>query len=366
MTRTKIGIIGCGNISGAYFKAAKMFNNIEVVACADLDVERARAQSAEFAIPKACAPDQLIGDPDVSIVVNLTIPKAHYSVSLAALQAGKHVYVEKPLAITRQEGQELIRVAGHKRLRVGCAPDTFLGGAHQTCRKLIADGVIGEPIAATAFMMGHGAESWHPDPEFLYKVGGGPMFDMGPYYLTALVNMIGPAVRVAGATRITFPERIISSEPRKGAVMRVDVPTHIAGLIDFENGAIGTIITSFDVWDHTLPCIQVYGTEGSMQVPDPNYFGGIVRVKGAADTDWRDIPLTHGNIENARGIGVADMASAIRNNRPHRANGNLAAHVLDIMHGFHESSSTGMHYKIAVKCDRPAAFPLGLRSGEVD
>ena len=364
--KTKVGIVGCGNISGIYFKAGKTFENLEIVACADLVPERAAAKAQEFGIAKACSVKELLADPQIEIVVNLTIPKAHAEVALAAVQAGKSVHNEKPLTITRTDGRKLLQLAAKKHVRVGCAPDTFLGGGIQTCVKLIDDGWIGEPIGATAFMTCHGHESWHPDPEFYYKVGGGPMFDMGPYYLTALVALMGPVQRVTGMARITFPERTITSEAKRGTVITVDVPTHVTGLMEFGNGAIGTIITSFDVWAAELPRIEVYGTRGSLQVPDPNGFGGPVRFRRPGMEQWQEIPLTHGYAENSRGIGVADMANALKSGRPHRASGELAFHVLDIMHAFHDASAAGKHISLESSCRRPAPLPLGLRHGTLD
>ncbi len=366
MQPVNIGIIGCGNISGIYFKNLGMFRNTRVVACADLDLERARAKAEEHNIPKACSVAELLADPDIQIVVNLTIPIAHHEVCLQALKAGKHVYVEKPLSITREQGTELLDLTRETHLRVGCAPDTFLGGGLQTCRKLIDDGWIGEPIGAVAFMLCHGHESWHPDPEFYYKVGGGPMFDMGPYYLTALVSLMGPMKRLSGSARATFPERTITSAPKYGTKVSVDTPTHVAGVMDFASGAVGTILTTFDVWASNLPRIEIYGTEGSLDVPDPNSFGGPVRVRRMGAKEWSEVPLTHGYAENSRGIGVADMAAAIASGRPHRANGNLAYHVLEAMHGFHDASNAGHYYEMQSACERPAAFPLGLPKDAVD
>ena len=362
----KLGIIGCGNISDIYFQNCKSFEILEVAACADLIPSRAKEKAEKHGTPKACSVNALLADKSIEIVVNLTIPKAHGEVALAALEAGKSVYGEKPLAVTRADGLEMLDIAKKKRLLVGAAPDTFLGGGIQTCRKLIDDGWIGEPVAATAFMQCHGHESWHPDPEFYYKLGGGPMFDMGPYYLTALVSLLGPVRRVCGSTRITFPERLITSEPKSGTVINVETPTHIAGIMDFAGGAVGTIVTSFDVWAQTHSCIEIYGTTGSMQVPDPNGFGGSVRVCRAGDSEWRDMPLSHGFAQNARGVGVADMAYALRTGRRHRANEALAYHVLDIMHAFHDSSDTGSHVTLESACERPAPFPMGLPSNALD
>jgi predicted dehydrogenase len=367
MNKVKVGIIGCGNISSIYMKnCSTMFEILDLVACADIDMERAEAKAAEFNIPKASTVAELLADPEIEIVINLTIPKAHAEVCLAALEAGKNVHVEKPLAITREDGQKILNLAKENGLLVGAAPDTFLGGGIQTCRKIIDDGWIGEPVAATAFMTCHGHESWHPDPEFYYKIGGGPMFDMGPYYLTALVNLIGPVKRVTGSARITFPERTITSKPKYGTKVTVDTPTHVAGVMDFENGAIGTIITSFDVWAAQLPRIEIYGTHGSISVPDPNGFGGPVLVKRYNAVGWSEVQLTHGYAENSRGIGVADMAYAIRTGRPHRASGELAFHVLDLMHAFHDASREGKHHEVKSTCKRPAALPLNLRNGTLD
>jgi len=362
---TKVGIIGCGNISGIYFQAGRKFEILDIVACADLMAERAKAKADEFGC-HACTVEELLGDPEIEIVLNLTIPIAHAEVAFAALEAGKSVYNEKPLAITREDGKKMLEMARAKGLRVGCAPDTFMGGGIQTCVKLISDGDIGEPVGATAFMMCRGHEGWHPDPEFYYKVGGGPMFDMGPYYLTALIAHLGPISRVTGSARITFPERTITSQPKAGTKIKVDVPTHVAGIMDFENGAIGTMITSFDVQGAQLPRIEVYGSEATLSVPDPNGFGGQVRIKRGAKQDWEDVPLTHGYTENSRGIGVADMAYALRSGRQHRANGDMAFHVLDIMHAFHDASDQGKHIALQSTCARPAPLPVGLKTGLLD
>ena len=363
--KAKVGVVGCGNISGIYFKNGKWLESIEIVACADLVPERARAKAAEFGIPRACTVEKLLADPEIEIVINLTIPIAHAEVALAALEAGKCVYNEKPLAITRADGLKMLDLAKSKGLLVGGAPDTFMGGGLQTCRKLIADGAIGEPVAVSAFMLCHGHESWHPDPEFYYKVGGGPMFDMGPYYVTALVSLIGPIRRVTGSARITFPERTITSQPKNGTKINVDVPTHVAGVMDFANGAVGTLVTSFDVWSHRMPNIEIYGTEGSLGVPDPNSFGGPVLLRKPGDKDWNDIPLTHIYAENSRGLGVADMAYALRSGRPARASGELAYHVLDVMHAFHDASRDGRHVELTSGY-RPAPLPVGLEHGKLD
>jgi predicted dehydrogenase len=361
----RIGLVGCGTISSIYFKNLKQYPLVDLRTCADLVPERAQARAAEFGCG-SCGLDELFDDPDVDVVLNLTIPRAHAEVAMAALNAGKSVYGEKPLTITREEGRQELALASRKGLLVGCAPDTFLGGGIQTCRKLIDDGWIGEPIGATAFMMCHGHESWHPDPEFYYKAGGGPMFDMGPYYLTALVNLMGPVSRVTGSARRTFAQRTITSKPKYGSVIAVDVPTHVAGILDFASGAVATIVTSFDVWAAELPRIEIYGTQGTLSVPDPNGFGGPVRVRRAGAKDWSEVPLTHGYAENARGVGIADMAYALRFGRKHRASGELAYHVLDIMHAVHDASLEGRHVDLESTCERPAPLPLGLRDFDLD
>jgi predicted dehydrogenase len=362
--RTKIGIIGCGNISGIYLKSGKVFDNIEIAGCADLDEARAQAKAAEYGI-KAYTVRELLADPEIEIVVNLTIPAAHAEVSAAAIEAGKAAYSEKPFALSRSDGEELLKLAAARGQRVGCAPDTFLGGGLQTCRKLIDDGVIGTPVAATAFMMSRGHEHWHPNPEFYYQPGGGPMFDMGPYYLTALVSILGPVRRVTGMTRASFAERLITSQPNYGKTIRVEVPTHVAGLLEFASGAVGTIITTFDVKASQLPRMEIYGSDATLSLPDPNTFGGPVRLRAATDSDWHDMPLTHIYTENSRGLGVADLADALANDRPHRANGDLAHHVLDIMQAFHEASATGAAIDLTSTCERPAALPIGLEPGQV-
>jgi len=363
--KVRVGIIGCGNIFPAYIKGSRAFKILEVVACADALPGRAEERAKEFGIPKALSVEDLLHDPEVDIVINLTVPVSHAEVSLKAIAAGKHIYSEKPLAITRKDGKAIIDKAKSAGLRVGCAPDTFLGGGLQTCRKLIDDGVIGTPVAATAFMAGHGPEAWHPNPDFFYKVGGGPLFDMGPYYLTALVHLLGPVRRVTGSARISFPERIATSQALNGHRIAVEIPTHVAGVLDFGSGAVATLITSFDVWSHNLPRIEIYGSEGTLSVPDPNTFQGPVKVRRWDESEWRDVPLTHSD-QVARGIGVADMAYGFTYGRPHRASGELAYHVLDLMHAFGDASESGKHVMIESTCAQPAPLPVDLPVGELD
>jgi predicted dehydrogenase len=354
---TNVGVVGCGNISGIYLEAGKKWDILNIVACADIDMARAQAQAQKYGVPKACSVGELLTDPMIEIVINLTVPQAHAEVALAALAAGKSVYNEKPLAIEREPARRMLDLARERGLRVGCAPDTFLGGGLQTCRKLIDEGVIGEPIGATASMMSHGPEGWHPNPEFFYQLGAGPMFDMGPYYLTALTTLIGPVRRVTGSTQISFPERTVTSQPLHGTVIKVNTPTHIVGLLDFASGAIGTLVTSFDVWSSELPRMEIYGTKGTLSLPDPNTFSGPVRVRLAGQSSWTEVPITHGYTQNSRGLGVADMAQAIRTGREHRANGELAYHVLDLMHTIHDASREGRHIEMPSTCHRPEPLP---------
>ncbi len=362
MERSKIGIIGCGMISGAYFEAAKRFPVLEVVACADLNRELAETKGATYGV-KAVSVEELLADPSIELVLNLTPPKAHNAVDKAALNAGKHVYSEKPFGVDLAEAEEVMRLAAEKHLAVGCAPDTFMGGGQQTARKLLDDGWIGKPIAGTAVVMGRGPETWAHAP-FFYDRGGGPMLDLGPYYVTSLVNLLGPVESVAAVTgkgaefRTGGPDTVPHVYP-------VNVDTHQTGVLKFVNGTIVTVIASFEVWGHSLPPIEIYGSEGTLSVPDPNTFGGPVKLLRAGGDGWKEVPLSHIYSENSRSIGAADMVTALREKRPHRASGTLAYHVLEVMLAFCESSRLGRHVKIRSRCERPAPLPLGLRDGEI-
>ena len=366
MKTTKIGLIGCGNISDAYFATNAKFSFFDIIACADINLEAARAKTEQWNIAKACSVDELLADSAIEFVINLTIPAAHGPVMLRCIEAGKSVYTEKPFTVTREEAQQIMMLARAKNLRVGSAPDTWLGGAHQTVRGLVDSGEIGEIIAGTAFMAGHGHENWHPSPAFYYQKGGGPMFDMGPYYLTDLVQLIGPVVRVAGVARTPFTSREITSEPLKGTQINVEVPTTVMGTLEFANGAVVSMMTSFDVWGHDLPNLQLHGTRGSISVGDPNVFGGVPKIKRAGNSEWSDVALTHGYTENARGIGMADMVLAMQQDRDHRCNERLAYHVLDAMHAFHDSSEQGRFIEMQSTCERPAMLPPGLEDGQLD
>lgn len=361
----RVGVIGCGNISTVYFAAGKRFDDFEIVCCADLLKDRARASAAKHAVPRYSGVEQLLADPEVDVVLNLTVPKAHAEISLAALAAGKSVYCEKPLAIGLEEGRRILEGAGSAGLRVGSAPDTFLGSGGQTARRLVDDGAIGQPVAAVAFMLSHGPEDWHPNPDFYYDSGGGPMFDMGPYYLTALLNLLGPVRRVTGSAKASFAERTARKGTPQARQIPVHVPTHVVGVLEFTCGVVATIVTSFDVWGSNVPRIELYGSEGSLSIPDPNTFGGTVRLNRGGVSEWQDVASKHGYAEESRGVGLADMTAAMRSGRPHRASGEMAQHVLEIMHAIHVASDEGRHVPLETSCERPAALPFGLRDGTI-
>lgn len=365
MKKMKVGIIGCGFIAGAYLKAAPKFPILEMTACADINEDAAKAKAEEFSI-KAMSVDDLLADPDIDIVLNLTIPAVHVPVGMRALEAGKHVYSEKPLGISLADGKKLVDLAAAKGLRVGCAPDTFLGGSHQTARKLIDDGVIGPPVAASANLMSAGHERWHPNPDFFYVDGGGPMLDMGPYYLTDLVNLLGPIARVTGSAKATYDKRTIMTGPRTGETVPVEIPTHITGILDFVNGATGTITTSFEVWKHDHNPIEIYGQTGSMLVPDPNRFDGEVQFCEKLE-EWQAVPHSHKyGDDNYRILGLADMAHGIVGGRPHRAGLDLSFHVLEVMLAIIKSGQEGRRLDIVSRCVQPAPMPADLPFGILD
>ena len=358
MVVTKVGIIGCGNISRAYARAAEKLAAIDIVTCADLSMDAATRLAEEFGY-RAQTIDELLSDPEVEIVINLTIPQAHAEVNRAAMKAGKHVHCEKPFALTREDGREVLSMAARKNLYIGSAPDTFLGGGLQTCRKLIDDGALGRVTSGTAVMACPGHEHWHPNPGFYYQRGGGPMLDMGPYYITALVHLLGPVRRVTALGGKAHAQRTATSEGAKGQVLPVEINTHITGVIEFTNGALITIIMSFDTIKHTNHNIELHGTEGSLSVPDPNHFGGEVKLFKRGFDDWQIQELTHGQTDNMRSIGVADMALAIRDKRDNRCSGRTAYHVLDVMLAFEESTKEGRAIEIESTCVQPAAVVDG-------
>lgn len=367
---TTIGVIGCGNISDAYFRGAARSALIRVKAVSDIKPEAAQAKGEAYGL-RAEPVDALLADPEIEIVVNLTIPQAHAPVSLQVLNAGKHVYLEKPLATRSAEAAPVMQAAAAKGLRIGCAPDTFLGAGHQACRAAIDAGLIGTPVAGAATMLHHGVEHWHPNPAFYYQHGGGPIHDMGPYYVTALVNMLGPVTRVSAEASTPTRERLISSQPLAGQMMHVQVPTTVNGTMAFSSSANVSLSHSWDVWKHRRVPIEIYGTEGTLVVPDPNFFGGMPMIS-RRDGEWEAVDISAhpfgtnnratrlgAEVADYRIIGLLDMAAAIRANRPHRASGALAAHVLEVLDAFERSSTEARHITIETVCDRPEKLPKG-------
>ncbi len=364
-----VGVIGCGNISAAYFRLAPLFRGIEMRACADINVEASKARAAEFGV-RAETIDGLLAADDIDIIVNLTVPAAHYEVSKQILDAGKHVYSEKPFVLSVAEGLDLKKRAEKKGLRVGSAPDTFLGGAHQLARAIVDSGKLGRITSGTCHVMNHGMEHWHPNPDFFFQPGGGPILDLGPYYLANLIQLIGPVKQVAALTTVPFKERTISSKPRFGEKVPVNTPTTIHALLEFANGAAVSLNASWDVWQHGHAPMELFGDEGTIYVPDPNFFGGNVRYTQKADPvkklpKW-DHPFavpnqqhSQGMMANYRAAGLADMAIAIGEGRPHRCSMELALHAVDVMTGMLKSGESGKFVAMKTTCERPEA--LGVR-----
>ncbi|QPC86326.1 gfo/Idh/MocA family oxidoreductase [Mesorhizobium sp. NBSH29] len=367
-----VGIIGCGNISATYLGLAPLFRGVEMRACADINMDAANARAAEYDV-RAETVEGLLRAGDIDIVVNLTVPAVHYAVSKQVLDAGKHVYSEKPFVLDVKEGLDLKTRAEKKKLRVGSAPDTFMGGAHQLARQLIDSGAVGNITSGTCHVMSHGMEHWHPNPDFFFQPGGGPILDLGPYYISNLVQLIGPVKRVAALATIPSKERTISSQPRAGEKIPVSTPTTIVALMEFQNGAAITFNASWDVWNHGHAPMELYGEEGTIHVPDPNFFGGEVRYskrdklfKKAAK--WAH-PFGVANQKHARGMqanyrtaGLADMALAILEDRPHRCSLEAALHAIDVMTGILKSGETGKFVDMTTTCERPAA--LGIREAK--
>lgn len=366
--RAKLGIIGCGVISDTYLELAPLFKGVEIVACADLVPAAAKARAERFPV-RAMTPNALLKDDEIDAVINLTIPSAHYSVSHQILTAGKHLYSEKPLALSSKDATKLVAEADKRGLKTAAAPDTFLGGGGQTARKLVDKGAIGEIVGGTAHVQSHGMEHWHPSPGFFYRPGAGPMFDVGPYYLTALVNLLGSVKTVAAMATKGFAERVVSAEgPMKGKRIKVTTPTTINAVLEFRSGAQVTVGTSWDVWKHghSNP-IEIYGTKGSMLVPDPNFFGGKISYSRQSDdykiVDTASAPFARNNWagrpgtpkrSNYRMLGVADLMDAVARDREPRCSGRLAAHVVEIMEAVLQSAAKRSFVRIRSKVDRPA------------
>jgi predicted dehydrogenase len=368
MRQIKIGVIGCGMISSIYLKnCTQTFDILDVVAVADLVPELAQQRAQEFNIPRACTVEQLLADPAIEIVLNLTTPQAHTALNLQALEAGKHVYTEKPFALTHEDADKVLGLARAKGLLVGCAPDTFLGGGLQTCRKLIDDGWIGTPYGASGLILMGNAYGGLPAHFHTYfQLGWDPLFDMAPYYLTAMVALLGPVRKVSGSVGQVRREITVTNmqSPRFGETVPVEAPMHAAATLDFESGVIASLQVAKESFGY-LPRFEIYGTEGVLYAPDPNMFGGPIRMLQVNGTT-AEIPYSHGFAENSRGIGIADMAYALQSGRPHRASGDLARHVIDITLGIFESARTEQHVSIARRAERPAALPLGLKHNQLD
>jgi predicted dehydrogenase len=371
----RVGLIGCGRISDIYLKTLAKFSQVDVVACASLDLEESRAKAAQYAIPKACLPEDIFADPDIDCVLNLTIPAAHAEISLRSLEAGKHVYSEKPFATNLDDAKKVLGLAAEQGLLVGNAPDTFLGGRWQTVRQLLESGIIGRPTGVFAHVGTHGTERHHPNPDFYYAKGGGPLLDLGPYYLTAMVSCLGPIARVAGFSRRTFDRRMIENGPRHGEWMPVEVDTHCLSILEFENGVIGDMTMSFDIWDSETPRFEIYGEEGTISIPDPdpvhgaNIFQGEVLYRTRQTARWTHQPRPtgrdewqvainrHGFNEDSRGLGLLDLAYAVAEGREPRASGALAYHVLEVMHAIERAPLEGTYQSIVSRCERPLPLP---------
>jgi predicted dehydrogenase len=366
--KLRVGVVGCGNISTAYFKLSKLFKGFEIVACADINMKAAAAQAKEFGL-RAESVENLIAAKDIDLVVNLTIPAAHYGVSKAVLDAGKHVYSEKPFVLSVKEGMDLAKRAQKKGLRVGSAPDTFLGGAHQLARSIVDSGAVGRITSGTAIVMNHGMEHWHPNPDFFFLPGAGPILDLGPYYVANLIQLVGPVKRVAAFTSIPAKERTITSKPRFGEKVPVKTPTTIHGILEFDNGAVITLNGSWDVWKHGHAPMELYGEEGTLYVPDPNFFGGVVKQTKRGEPTKKDPAWKHplgipnqqhanGPMANYRTVGLADMALAIAEGRPHRCSMEMALHAIEIMAGLLEAGQSGKVLTMKTTCERPAALGI--------
>lgn len=387
MRKVKVGIIGCGVISQTYLNNFNRFKWVEVVACADMFIAKAEEVAKAYHVPKFCSVEELLLDPEVEIVVNLTIPAAHTPINIAALNAGKHVYCEKPLGLNQEEARQSIDLAAEKGLLLGCAPDTFLGAGLQSCRKIIDDGWIGEIVGATVNFSCPGHELWHPVPNFLYQPGGGPMMDMGPYYITAMVALLGPVKRLSCYAKKTAETRTVYSQPNAGTQIPVEVMTHYTGIMEFASGVLANINMSWDIWLSSMPLMEIYGTAGTLIVPNPNFYGGPVRLlrresildslKGL-DMDsardklfsaemhdfFKEVPMPFSTDEgNLRGLGVFDMANAIIDNHEHRTNGKIASHVMEILTSFNSAVASGESCTMQTTCDRPDSMPVSLGIG---
>ncbi len=369
MDPIRVGIIGVGNVLNQYLDKVGVHPDVDVVALADVNAEAVASRAAEYGIPKALSPDELLADPEVELVLNLTPPKLHAPVSLKAIAAGKHVLSEKPFATSLAEAQEILDAAAKAGVKVGSAPTTFLGSGMQTSRKLIDDGWIGRPVAAFASFACRGYEYWHPNVDPFYSKGAGPMLDIGPYLITNLINIFGPVKRVsASAPKSSETRPRPDGQGGYSGVINIDTPTTVTGTIDFESGAVATVIVSWDVWNHNLPHLEIYGTGGSIAAPNPDHFEGapVLRRGEPRDLsldmtppgggDWRETPITHRD-DAYRAIGLAEFGHAIRTGQEPRTGGTFAYHVLEVLLAFETSSESGRHIEIESTCERPRPLP---------
>lgn len=352
-----VGIVGCGHIIGAYLETFPKLDAVRLVAVADLDRSRADAVAAEHPGIRSLSVDELMADDEVQLVLNLTIPAAHAPIALQALAAGKIVYGEKPLAANSEQAATVLAAAAEAGITVGCAPDTVLGTGTQTARRAIDDGLIGRPISATATMMTPGHERWHPNPDFYYVPGGGPLLDMGPYYVSALITLLGPVASVIGAASHTRTSRTIGSGPREGEVIPVTTDTHVTGVLVHQSGALSTLVMSFDAVATQAANIEIHGETGSLIVPDPNRFDGDVKLRSLGSADWEVLPVSAGYVDASRGIGLQDLALTETDAQP-RASGRLAFHALEVMESVLKSAHSGQSIAIESTCERPPAVPL--------
>jgi predicted dehydrogenase len=354
----QVGIVGCGVISRAYAKNAAAFDTFQIVACADLDTSRTEAIAAEFTL-QALTVEELLGSGSIDVVLNLTPPAAHASVTRAALEARKHVYSEKPLATSVEEARQLAELAESYGLRLGCAPDVFLSGAYQKARSLLDDGSIGEPLAVSAAMLSGGQETWHPDPDIFFRDGAGPLLDMGPYYVTAIVSLLGPVRRVAGFASTFVRERTIEIGPRRGERFTAETPTHISSMLELGSGATAMLVATFESPGHYASTMLVHGSEGELALPDPNGFDGQIRIRRRRG-DWERVSYPSRGAGDARGLGLHDMVGAIVEGRAHRATAGLATHVVDVSRSILDSCDSGSAVVIESTAERPDALQVAV------
>ena len=369
MTDLGVGVVGCGVISGIYLENMPSFAGIKLVACTDIIPERAAEKAAKHGVV-AVSPDEMWRRDDVQLILNITPPLEHFKVSHAALTAGKHVFSEKPMSVEPEHGKRLLSEAGKRGLKLGCAPDTFLGAGGRLAREIIDSGKIGRVVAGTCNLMSRGMEHWHPDPRAFYIHGGGPIFDIGPYYLNALINLLGPVESVQSRVSTVYPTRHVTSDsPLKGQDVPVSTPTTVMGLAHFASGADINIFMSWDIWKHGHPAIELYGTEGSLRVPDPNFFGGSVQYcerggdwitvdssdRALGRPNWRSPawPPERETQANYRCLGLAELASAVSHKTPHRASVALGDHVVEVMHALVHGDANGGTTRLQSRIARP-------------